>query len=50
MGIVIHVFGVISLIQIFTHVLAGGARSPGSTQALGITVPISIAYLIWLFF
>ncbi len=48
MSIIFHIFGVIALIQVITHFTAGNSRSPQSAQALGITVPVSIAYVIWL--
>ena len=48
MSMLFHMVGVIALIQVVTHFIAGDERSPQSGKALGITVPVLIAYVIWL--
>ena len=48
MSILIHIVGVIAIINVATFFLAGDLRSPNASKALGITVPGSIAYVIWL--
>ena len=48
MSVIFHIVGVIALLQVVTHFVAGDMRASRSGGALGITVPISIAYIIWL--
>ena len=48
MSVVIHILGVIAIINVVTFFLAGDLRSPNASKALGITAPGSIAYVIWL--
>jgi hypothetical protein len=48
MSILFHIAGVIALIQVVTHFTAGKERHPRSGEALGIMIPILIAYVIWL--
>lgn len=50
MNIIIHIFGVIALVQVITHFISGGGRAARSGEALVLTVPVSIAYLAWLIF
>ena len=48
MSILIHILGVIAIINVATFFLAGDLRSPNASKALGITLPGSIAYVVWL--
>ncbi len=49
LDIIIHVIGVIVIIQVITHFMAGSNRDLRSRKALNISVPISVAYIAWLF-
>jgi len=48
LNIFIHSIGILCIVQIITHILAGSDRVPQSRGALNISVPVSIAYIIWL--
>ena len=47
-SILIHIGGVIAIVHVVTHFLAGSDRAARSGEALVITVPATIAYIIWL--
>jgi len=49
MGIIIHILGIIAIIQVVTHFASGNTRASRSSEALFITIPGSIIYLLWLF-
>ncbi len=47
-SILIHIGGVLAAINVVTFFLAGSERGPRSGEALVITVPATIAYIVWL--
>ena len=47
-AVLIHIVGVVSLVNVASFFLAGNERGPRAGEALIITLPVSVAYVVWL--